>query len=204
MLRALQTHVLSLSVDRISTCVTMRQGTVQGSAATLSSEDLSELAAALHARLNTHASYANTLHVWPEGAKLEAPHIFSPRKEARAKVNPGMYAAEVDDLLKQGGLVLQIIDTGEEVPVKKSEDGEDLEMASLAHADLWGPVQTFFPHRVPVGDRLEGLSSLGRLLVAAVEQVVAVAGFEAVEKLKVCALGSRACDTSSSTQTFQL
>jgi hypothetical protein len=147
----------------------------------------SEVVGHLRSRLSMHAGHANAVRAWPEGTELEAPYVFSPRKEARAKVNPGMYGAEVEDLLRQGGLVLQFIDVGEQVPVK-NEETEDYQMVSIAHEDLWASVNTFFPHRVPVGDRIEGLSSLGRLIVAAIEQVVAVAGFDAVAKLKVRAL----------------
>ena len=137
----------------------------------------------LQERMATYAAHANAARAWPDGTSLEAPYVFSPKREARAKVNPGMYTEEVETLLRNGGYVLQFIDVGETVPVR-TDGSDDLVMTPIAHADLWGPVQTYFPHRVPVGDRIEGVSTLGRLIVAAVEQVVAIAGFEAIEKLK--------------------
>ena len=142
------------------------------------------VAAQLHHWLTTLASFSNAACAWPDGTALTAPAVFSPRAEVHSKVNPGMYQSEVEDLMRSGGIVLQFIDTGEAVPVR-NEATDDLAMQQVAHTDLWAPIQTFYPHRVPVGDRIEGITTLGRMLVAAIESAVAIAGFDAVDKLKV-------------------
>lgn len=156
----------------------------------------------LHHWLAMLASFANATCAWPSGAELAAPRLYSPRAEAHAKVNPGMYHSEVEELMRRGGILLQFIDTGEQVPVR-SEDSDDLKMQQIAHTDLWAPIQTFYPHRVPVGDRIEGVSVLGRMLVAAIESAVAIAGFDTVDKLKVCCqmavIQFRACVARTST-----
>lgn len=144
----------------------------------------------LHARLHTWASQANTARAWPSDTKPDAPYVFTPGTAASAAMNPAAHVPAAEALIKEGGVVLQLIDNGEAIAVR-STSTDDLEMAPLAHEDLWAGVHTWLPHRVPVGDRIEGVSVLGRLLMAAIEQVVVVAGFEAVQKLKVRAFLSR-------------
>jgi hypothetical protein len=137
-------------------------------------------------RLSMHAGHANAVNAWPSGTVLEKPYIFTPHTSTHARLNPSSHVPAAEELVRNGHIVLQFIDSGEAVAVR-SETSDDLVMAPLAYEDLWGGVHTWYPHRVPVGDRIEGMSVLGRLLVAAIEAVIVIAGFEGVQRLKVCA-----------------
>jgi hypothetical protein len=134
-------------------------------------------------RLAIHAGNANVACAWPDPESLETPYVFDPRTMSSTRLEPDAYVAAAERLLHDGSIVLQFIDPGETVAVSNAV--HDLIASPLAYEDLWLAVHTWFPSRVPVGDRVEGVPMLARMLVAAMEQITAVAGLEAVRSLKV-------------------
>lgn len=135
-------------------------------------------------RLAIYAGNANAACAWPDPDSLEPPYVFDPRTMGSTRLDSDAYVTAAERLLRDGSIVLQFIDPGESIAV--SSTIQDLTASPLAYEDLWTAMHTWFPGRVPVGDRVEGVPMLARMLVAAMEQITAVAGPEAIGRLKVC------------------
>ena len=144
----------------------------------------SDVAEALQLRLRTYAAHANTACAWPDPDDVEPPYVYDPRAAAATRLNPAAYTAAATQLLARGGVVLQFIDAGEQVAIRH-DDRDDLVATPLAYVDAWAAVHTWYPHRVPLGDRVEGVPTVARLLVASLEQLAASAGIQALDQLKV-------------------
>lgn len=151
----------------------------------LSQQPRSDVAEALQRRLRTYAAHANTACAWPDADDVEPPYIYNPRAAAATRLDPAAYTAAATQLLARGGVVLQFVDAGEQVAIRGANE-DDLVATPLAYADAWAAVHTWYPHRVPLGDRVEGVPTVARLLVASLQHLAATAGAQAIAKLKVC------------------
>jgi hypothetical protein len=145
--------------------------------------------AALALRLQMFANQANGR--WINTCRVESPFVYHPTTSRTLRSDYRLRLPHLTEMLTAGQLVLQFIESGEDVVGLDERTGE-LTRVALAHCDLWQPIGQFFPHRLPIGDRVEGISVIGRMLLAALEGVIITAGPGALLKLKVC---TPSCDT---------
>ncbi|GMH39988.1 hypothetical protein BSKO_07892 [Bryopsis sp. KO-2023] len=131
--------------------------------------------------MQMHANRANAR--WVEEAEWVSPHVYDPSSLVLGRADSRLYKQIVKSMLEEGKIALQLIDAGEEMPT--NSDADDGTLSSALTIDLWKPLQDFYPWKVPLGDRLEGLSVFSRRLLQSVVDIQKIAGVGAVKKLKV-------------------
>lgn len=144
-------------------------------------EQVATTAAAVTARLQMFANQANGR--WIGACNMNPPFVYNSTTNRTLRSDYRLRLPQLNEMLAAGQLVVQFVDTGEEV-VGIDARGQAKRLP-LAYCDLWEPIGHFFPHRLPIGDRIEGMTVIGRLILATIEAVIIAAGQNALAKLKV-------------------
>mmetsp|Transcript_37263 Transcript_37263/g.82893 ORF Transcript_37263/g.82893 Transcript_37263/m.82893 type:complete len:1238 (-) Transcript_37263:319-4032(-) len=112
------------------------------------------------------------------------PTVLDPKMLQAGGVDIDMYKKVGPELLREGKLAFQLIYLGEEqVTVADDAGAEGTE--PLIKSDLWSIIAKVFPHKVPAGNRIVGLTMLDRRMLQLICEVEKLSGKHALDRLTV-------------------
>eukprot|EP00803_Ostreobium_quekettii_P008891 evm.model.scf_3969.1 EVM.evm.TU.scf_3969.1 scf_3969:2586-5851(+) len=94
--------------------------------------------------MQMHANRANAR--WVEEEAWVAPHVYDPKIVFGGRSDILAYRQIAKELLEQGKVALQLIDAGQDIPVKLTSG--EIGTQSILVTDIWKPVQDFYPWKI--------------------------------------------------------
>ena len=119
-------------------------------------------------------------------ASWAAPHVLDFHQLSAAGVDMKMYHGVLPDLLNKGKIAVQLTYLGEKQSMELEEEKLDESNGVPAlDLDLWAAIAHLFPHRLPSGMRLNGLTLLDRQIIQTLVNVEKISNSTSVSSLYV-------------------
>ncbi|KAJ9529982.1 hypothetical protein QJQ45_023232, partial [Haematococcus lacustris] len=118
------------------------------------------------------------------GSALGPPSVLDINALLAGNVDVTMYRTLCGSLLAEGKVAALVIDGGEEQVVGHDARGSELR-EPVVKLDLWSALARLYPHKVPNGSRVGGLTALDRRVLQLILDAERAGGPSAAARLKV-------------------